>query len=220
MYLKSKDVKKIDKYGIENLGIPECLLMENAGIGIVKNIDKKSNSIVVVCGSGNNGGDGLVLGRHLISKEKEVSIYIIGNEDKLNNSVELNYNILKNLKADINFLEDKKDLEKFSDKLKDVDLIVDCIFGIGLSREIEGIYKNIIELINKSGKKVLAVDTPSGFNHSTGEIYDTCIKANKTVTFIGEKFGFQNKKAKEYTGEVVVEQISLPLDLVKEILGL
>lgn len=220
MFLKSEDVKKIDKYGIENLGIPECLLMENAGIGIEKNIDKESKSIAVVCGSGNNGGDGLVLGRHLISKGKEVSIYIIGKEDKLNNSVELNYSILKNLKADINFLVDRKDLEKFTDNLKEVDLIVDCIFGIGLCREIEGIYKNIIELINKSGKKVLAVDTPSGFNHSTGEIYDTCIKADKTVTFIGKKFGFQNKKAEKYTGEVVVEQISIPLDLVKEILGL
>ena len=142
------------------------------------------------------------------------------NESKLNNSVHLNYMILKNLKGDISFIEEEKDLLIFEKNLKKSNLIIDCIFGIGLYREIEGIYKDTIEIINKSEKEVLAVDTPSGFNHSTGEIYEICIKADKTVTFVGEKFGFQNDKAKEYTGEVVVEQISIPLNIVRKIIGM
>lgn len=219
MYLKSKDVKNIDKYAIEKLEIPENILMENAGIGILKNINKNTDNICIVSGSGNNGGDGLVLARHLLSRDMNIKIYIIGNESKLNNSVKLNYKILKNLKADITFLEGKEDLLIFENNIKKFDLIVDCIFGIGLSREIEGKYKEIIECINNSGKEILAVDTPSGINHSTGDIYEVCIKADKTVTFIGNKYGFQNREAYKFTGEVFVEQISIPLSIVKKIIG-
>jgi len=219
MYLKSEDVKKIDKHVIERLGISGDILMENAGLAILRNINENIDNISIVCGSGNNGGDGLVLSRHLLSRDRNIKIFIIGNESKLNNSVKLNYKILKNLKADITFIEERKDLLRFKNNIKKSNLIVDCIFGIGLSREIEGIYKEIIEYINNSGKEVLAVDTPSGFNHSTGDIYEVCIKADKTVTFIGEKFGFKNDKSEEYTGEVEVEQISIPLNIVKKIIG-
>ncbi len=220
MYLKSQDVKKIDKYAVEKLGIPEEILMENAGIGILKNINENLDDISIVCGSGNNGGDGLVLARHLLSRGSNIKVYIIGNENKLNSSVRLNYDILKNLKADISFLEGKKDFPFFKNNIKDSNLIVDCIFGIGLCREIEGIYKEIVEVINNSAKKVLAVDTPSGFNHNTGDIYEVCIRADKTVTFIGEKYGFKNDKANEYTGKVVVEQISIPLNIVRKIISI
>src|SRR6056297_1076801 len=107
MYLKSKDVKKIDKYAIERLEIPESILMENAGIGILKNIDANIDDISIVCGSGNNGGDGLVLARHFLSRNRNIKVYIIGNENKLNNSVKSNYKIIKNLKSDISFIEEE-----------------------------------------------------------------------------------------------------------------
>jgi len=218
MLLKSEDVKKIDKYAIENLQMPEMVLMENAGIGLKNNVDKMDNKICIICGSGNNGGDGLVLARQLLSEGKKVDVFLIREENKLKNSVYENYQILNNLNHKVEFLNEKGDLAVLEDSIINSDLVVDSIFGIGLSRSIEGIYKEIIELMNNKSKKILSVDTPSGFNSNTGEIYNVCIKAYKTVTFIGVKKGFNNKKASKYTGEVVVEQISIPKNIVEKIL--
>ena len=218
MLLKSEDVKRIDKYAVEKLNMPEIMLMENAGIGLVKNVRDNKKNILIVCGKGNNGGDGLVLARQLLSRGNEPEVFIFGKEEQLKGSVKVNYDILKKMNCIISFLKKDNNIENFNVAMDKSDLVVDAVFGIGLSREIEGMYKDVINIINDSEKEILAVDTPSGFNCSTGEIFKTCIKAKKTVTFIGEKFGFENKEASKYTGEIVVEQISIPIKIVEKIL--
>jgi len=218
MLLKSEDVKRIDKYAVEKLNMPEIMLMENAGIGLVKNVRDDRDNILIVCGKGNNGGDGLVLARQLLSRGNEPEVFIFGSEDQLKGSVKVNYDILNKMNCRINFLKKEINLEYFKLTLDKSNLVVDAVFGIGLNREIEGMYKNVINIINNSEKEILAVDTPSGFNCSTGEIFKTCIKAKKTVTFTGEKFGFKNKEASKYTGEIVIEQISIPVKIVEKIL--
>lgn len=209
MYLSSKDVKNIDAYCIEKLGIPEIVLMENAALKVIKNIDKEKK-VVIICGTGNNGGDGLAVGRHLLCGDKQVDFFIVGSKDKMSSACKIHYNILTNLKANIKFVENDEDLIKLKDTLKKCDLIIDSIFGIGLSRELMGIYRDIIEIINNATAYVLSVDVPSGLDANKGEIFGCCVKADKTVTFIGEKQGFISIKAKEYLGKVIVEQISVP----------
>ena len=210
MYLTSKDVKNIDSYFIEELGIPEIVLMENAALKVVKNIDEKSRRIVIICGTGNNGGDGLAAGRHILCSDKQIVFFVVGSKEKMSSACNIHYNILTNLNVAINFIENNQDLLKLRNALKTCDLVIDSIFGIGLSREVTDIYKEVIKTINNASKCVLAVDVPSGLDVNSGEIHGCCIKANKTVTFIGEKQGFKSIKAKQYLGEVIVEQISIP----------
>ncbi len=217
MYLSSNNVKDIDRYCIDELKIPEIILMENAALKVVKNIDEKYKNIIIVCGTGNNGGDGLAVGRHLLCDGKQVEFFVVGTKDKMSSSSNTQYNILTNLNASVNFIESDQDLIKLEDSLKTCDLIIDSIFGIGLSREVTGIYKKVIEKINKVSKYILAVDVPSGLNANTGVILGCCIKANKTVTFIGEKKGFNHTDAKTYLGDVIVEQISVPKFVVEKI---
>lgn len=216
MYLSSKDVKEIDKYCIEKLGIPEIVLMENAALKVVKNINDKRKKVVIICGTGNNGGDGLAVGRHLLCSDKQVVFFIVGSKDKMSKACDTHYKILNNLNANIIFVERNEDLIKLENVLQSCDLIIDSIFGIGLSREVKGIYRKVIEIINNASKYVLAIDVPSGLDANTGELFGCSVKANKTVTFIGEKHGFSSSKAKQYLGEVIVEQISVPKFVVEK----
>lgn len=210
MYLTSKNVKDIDKYCIENLGIPEIVLMENAALKVVKNIDENRKKIIIICGTGNNGGDGLAAGRHLLCNNKNVQFFIVGSKDKMSNACKTHFNILTNLNIPMNFIENNFNILNFKNALQTCDLIIDSLFGIGLSREVSGIYKEIIQIINNTSKYILAVDVPSGLNANTGKIQGCCIKANKTVTFINKKQGFNCIQAKQYLGEIIVEQISVP----------
>lgn len=218
MNLTSKNVKDIDKYCIEKLGIPEIILMENAALKVVENVDEKVNKIAVICGTGNNGGDGLAAGRHLLCKGKQIKFFIIGSKEKMSSASNIHFNILTNLKADVSFINNSNGLNNLKNYLGTCDMIIDSLFGIGLSREITGIYKQAIDMINNSSKYVLSVDTPSGLNANTGEICGCCVKASRTVTFIEKKQGFDTKEAKPYLGEIKIEQISVPKFVIDKII--
>ncbi|HEY5561887.1 MAG TPA: NAD(P)H-hydrate dehydratase [Clostridiaceae bacterium] len=206
-----KKIREIDEFCIKALNIPEIVLMENAALKILKNIDLNSfNSFVIVCGNGNNGGDGLALGRHLINNGKDVTIFLISVGTNLSLAGQINLNILNSLKAKIILLKNEKDLEIFKDILLESQFTVDCIFGTGLSRNLEGIYEKSITYINNYSKYILSIDVPSGFDCDTGDILGNAVKANKTVTLQVYKEGFLRKGAKEYTGEIIVEDIGIP----------
>lgn len=217
MYLTSKDVKDIDNYSIKELGIPEIVLMENAALKIVKSINENDKNIAIICGIGNNGGDGLAVGRHLLCSDKQVNFFIAGSKNKMSTACKTHYNILIKLNANIKFIENDEDLIKLKDTLKTYDLIIDSIFGIGLSREVKGIYRDVIEIMNNTSAYVLSIDVPSGLDANTGEIFGISVNASKTVTFIGEKKGFNSVNAKKHLGKVIVEQISVPSFVVKKI---
>ncbi|MBU5439931.1 NAD(P)H-hydrate epimerase [Tissierella sp. MSJ-40] len=207
--ISCEEMKSMDSYAIKNIGIPSIVLMENAALKVIKNIDLHNiNSFTIICGIGNNGGDGLAIARHLILEEKYVDLFIIGNLDKATEDFNINLNILKNMGMKFTHITGEKDLTILKESLKRNDSTIDSIFGIGLTRNIEDLYKEVISLINSKSKNILSIDIPSGLDGDTGKVLGISVKANKTVTFHLMKKGLLDKE--EYTGEIIVEPIGIP----------
>lgn len=211
------EMKAMDYYAINNIGIPSIVLMENAALRVIANIDLNIiDSCTIVCGTGNNGGDGLAIARHLILKNKTVDLFIVGNLNKGTTDFNVNLNILKNINANIIHIVDNYGLKKMKNSMENNDLTIDSIFGIGLTRNIEGLFYRVIDTMNKNSKTILSVDIPSGLDGDIGKVRGICVKANITITFHHMKSGLV--KNKDYTGQIVVEDIGIPSSVTKIIL--
>lgn len=208
--LRTEIFKKIDEYCIEKLMIPEFVLVENAAVKIVNNVDLSKNLFVIVCGVGNNGGDGFAVARHLIALSKSVKVFFVGMLEKMGKCCEMNYNILKNMGVQIENISDLQGNSIFIEELVKSDITIDALFGTGLSRKVEGIYKAVINAINENSNYIISIDVPSGLNSDTGDVMGSSVRSNKTVTFQALKEGFLNYEAEAYTGEVIVENIGIP----------
>lgn len=212
----SEIMRNIDKATIEEIGIPGIVLMENAALKVLKHLElDKYNNYVVVCGVGNNGGDGFVIARHLKLRGKSLEIFVIGNSIHMTEECKINYNILKKLDIrplKISNMDDVKDLRE---SLEKADVVVDAIFGTGLKREITELYSSVISVINENSKQVVSVDVPSGMDSNTGKVLGQGIRAKKTISFQLYKKGFLTYGTDKYTGEIVVEDIGIPEKIIK-----
>lgn len=219
--LSANQCSEMDKKAINNIGIPGIVLMENAASEVHKKINSKAESFLIVCGKGNNGGDGLALARKLIVKGKKVKVYIVSKDNNYAESFRCNLNILNNISndKDIVYIKCEEDIDnKFISDLQSYDFIVDAIFGVGLNKNIYGMFERVIEKINKYGRYIAAIDVPSGLNCDTGAVMGISVKADKTYTFEAIKKGFLNYNAFEYIGNVEVLNIGIPSN-VKQDLG-
>ncbi len=218
-YVTAKQMQEMDNIAQEKFGIPGFLLMENAGRAvfeeIMNSLPDRKGKIVLVCGKGNNGGDAFTAARHLMNNGFDIEVFLIGKAEDLKGDAKSNYEIVAKMGGLIRQLSFES-MEFFENELKHASLVVDAIFGTGLSRKTGEPYKTIIKKINESGKAVLSVDIPSGLDATTGEILGSCIKATKTVTFAFPKTGFIKKDGPEVTGEVIVKDISIPKTLLRE----
>lgn len=212
-HLNRKQLQQIDRLATAKYGIPSIILMENAGRAVAEETIKllqyeQNQKVVVICGKGNNGGDGFVVARHLYNNNYKVNVIYLGNiKDKKSRSeaTDINLNIVRKLGIPMYALN-----RSVPRLLKSADVIIDAIFGIGLTRAIQGPIKKLIAQVNSLNKPVLAVDIPSGLDTDTGRPLGTAIKATRTVTLGYPKTGFKNPAAKKYIGKVVVADISLP----------
>lgn len=203
------EMKKADAYAINSIKVPSIVLMENAAIGFVNAlIFENYNNIGIICGVGNNGGDGLAIARQLVIKNKNVSVYIVGNIEKSTIDFSINLEILKNLSIPIKFISNESELSDSLDNLKKCDLYIDGIFGIGLTREVGGIFYDTIEFMNSQNTPIYSIDIPSGLNGDTGNPMGISVKANHTVTFHKMKVGLAD--ASDYTGKVSIAHIGVP----------
>lgn len=212
--LTGKASKIVDNYCINELKIPSLVLMERAALAVGECVTEicrqnKYNKVKIICGVGNNGADGLALARILCDDETKINksdicVCIIGNMEKASEEFNIQYDILQNIGMDIIKIKDK---EQFKEVIADGELVVDAIFGIGLSRDVNGLFADIINEINESKTKVIAIDCPSGLNSDNGRVMGVAIKAYKTVTFGRLKVGLVLCDGKNYTGEVVVRQV-------------
>lgn len=215
----SSEMKAIDELCIKAIGIPGIVLMENAALKVIKHIDSKYNNFTIVCGVGNNGGDGLAVARHLIVEDKNVDIFVLGNLDKASKDFTINYNILINLGVEIQQITREEDLKRISKSLDKSQMTIDSIFGTGLTRNVEGLFAETIDIMNEKSKYIISVDIPSGLNADNGEILNKCIKANKTITIQLPKIGLSTFNGKLNSGEVIVETIGMPKITIEKILG-
>ncbi len=217
MYIARKeDIYYIDK----ECKVPVEILMENAGknsfLWIKNNIDN-NKKLLVLCGAGNNGGDGAVLARYLIKDGIDTEVVFIG--DVISKSKEVakeNFIKLKEL-TNVNQLEiNYKNLETLKTYLEKADVIVDAIFGIGLNRELDNFYLDLFELINSSKKTIISLDIPSGVM-ANGENFKSGIKANYTLTFGLPKFGMINYPGATYCGKIEIIDIGIPKDFINSL---
>ncbi|MBI5023621.1 MAG: NAD(P)H-hydrate epimerase [Candidatus Omnitrophica bacterium] len=208
-----RQIQKLDKTAIERYGIPSLVLMENAGRAVAEEVKrylrrKRRPRVCVVCGLGNNAGDGFVAARHLTNAGIPTKIFLVGKASQLKHDAAVNYRILKRMKCPIQEAGTGRGLS-----LRDIDadVVVDAIFGVGLDREIEEPFRGVIETINRAAKYVVAVDIPSGLDGTTGAIYGVCVKADRTMTFSFPKKGFLKGHGPRYVGKIVVVDIGIPL---------
>lgn len=211
--LSAKEIQALDQLAINVYKIPSIILMENSGRAVSDVVSvllkgKKRPSVVIVCGTGNNGGDGLVAARHLLNTNCRLKVFLVGRLNDVKNDPAVHLKILRNLNVPIlEIFENSKDWQK---DFKQADLMVDAIFGVGLNREISNPQRYVIESINKSKRKVLSVDVPSGLDATTGECFGVCVKAHTTVTFTFPKKGFFVNLGPSYVGRLAVAEIGIP----------
>lgn len=211
-----KQIQSLDKLAIEKYGVPSLVLMENAGRKVAEEVIKrlkkvKNPRVCVVCGSGNNAGDGFVAARHLINAGIKTSVILAGKSRHLKHDAAVNYKILKKVKHPVIELGAGRALPVR--EIQRSDIIVDALFGVGLNRGVLDPLRKLVDLINKNGKKIISVDTPSGLDGTTGKIYGACIKADITVTFTFLKKGFLRGQGPEYSGKVIVVDIGIPVQI-------
>lgn len=222
MLLKTVTVKQIqalDKMAIERCGVSSIVLMENAGRAVAHEVMKRIKSIkkpfvCVVCGLGNNAGDGYVAARHLINAGVGVKIFQIGRCGRLKHDAAVNCRILQKLKYPI---EVGTGLDLSLRDMARADVVVDAIFGVGLNRQVLEPFKGVIEAMNQNARYIVSVDIPSGLDGTTGRIYGVCVRAGTTATFSFAKKGFYKNQGPQYIGKVVVADIGIPLWLKKRI---
>ena len=190
-------------------------MMENAGHGLADFIvtkfktNLKRKAIVVICGSGNNGGDAFVASRHLSGYyDAKVTVILLGfPADLRTEEAKINLGIIENMDS-IETIFGNEINDKIKRKISKANIIIDGIFGTGVKGEIRDPHASAIELINKSKAYIVSVDIPSGIDPNTGEVHDSCVKANATVTFHRMKIGLVNNR--KYTGLIHLERIGIP----------
>lgn len=212
--LTAKQAKAIDIKARDKLGISTLMLMENAGASVVRetvNIRRpKDSSVAVFCGKGNNGGDGFVAARHLLTAGVKTSVYLCAEPSEVRNEAQVNLGILINMGKKL-FEVNESNLKSVIKAIPKYGLIIDAIFGVGLKNRITGIYRELIGAINTSGSFVLSVDIPSGLDATSGEILGCCVKANKTVTFVAPKRGMLIGDGRKNCGKIVVRDLGIPV---------
>lgn len=208
------EMREIDRRAIEDYGIPGVALMENAGRGAAHTAlqmlgPKRLARVAIVCGSGNNGGDGYVIARHLHNAGHAVTVWLLAPRDRITGDAAINLHIIEKMRLDI------RPALPGQLTFGDADLIVDAMLGTGLSGEVREPFASAIDAINAAGKPVLAVDIPSGLNSDTGEVLGRCIRATRTATFALPKLGFARAAGPQMTGPVDVVDIGIPRKLLE-----
>jgi len=220
----TRQMQQMDKNTIETFGIPGRVLMENAGRGAIEvlsdHFDLEDARVAVMAGRGNNGGDGFVIGRYLMEMGVSVSFFLLSTRDRVQGDARANMDLVLDLLAEHSlsqFIEipDKESLEAAAETLKSHDLFVDAIFGTGLNSDVRGIYRDVIELINESGKAIFSVDIPSGINADTGDVCGVAIQADATATFAFAKAGHILYPGNLHTGDLEVIDIGIPGHIAK-----
>jgi len=219
--LSRQEVRAIDRYAIEVLGIPGMVLMENAGRNVADVVERylggvAGEPIAVVAGAGNNGGDGFVAARHLGIRGAKVVTLLAAPSQKPAGDATANLEILRRLHHEIREVGSAQ-AARLSATLRQFAMIVDAVAGTGLRGTLQGDLATVVEQINAARSAVAAVDIPTGLDCDTGKAAGPAVRATMTVTFVARKKGFDSPGAAEYTGKVIVADIGIPAELVEKI---
>jgi len=210
--LSREEVRSIDARAATELGLPTLVMMENAGRGAAEWLRRRvvEGKVLVVCGPGNNGGDGGVVARHLDAWGFDVQAVWFARPDQIRGDAAVQRSVLaRSCVAQLDW--DRPATPDLLEALFETqDWVVDALLGTGLTRPVEELLRSVIEGLNRSGKPVLALDLPSGLDADTGQPRGVAVRATATATFVAPKLGFAEPGSRKYTGEVFVVEIGVP----------
>ena len=212
------ELRQVDVEAAERFKMPTLILMENAGRGAAELFRERVQiptsplpRVLIVCGPGNNGGDGGVVARHLDGMGFAVKVVVFADPPQVRGDAATQMEILKRSGIELSWWQDKSPAGTGLDSLFDqADWVIDGLLGTGLTRPVEGLLLAVIEAVNRSKKPVLALDLPSGLDADTGVPLGDAVRATLTASFVAPKLGFNRPGAAGYTGEVVVIGIGAP----------
>ncbi len=222
--LNAQQMREADRRSIEDIGIASLVLMENAGRQVVAAVeslypDLADRSIAIVCGKGNNGGDGFVAARTLQQRGFDVSVFVIGRVNEIKGDARINLEILGRIGQPVVEVADETAWELHGAEIAGHDLIIDAMFGIGLSAPLTGFYETVVADINEAGVPVVAIDIPSGMSADTCDLIGDCVEAAVTVTLGAPKLPLVLPPAEMKSGEVVIADIGIPAELIDQLEG-
>lgn len=224
MYLVSaREMQAMDAATIETFGIPGRVLMENAGRGATRIFlqtiyrHHPGARVAVVAGPGNNGGDGFVMARYLAQKQIPVKVYLLSTRSRVKGDAAANLGLLDPLNVPVKEITDIKTFSLLRTELNQQEIWIDAILGTGLSSDVKGFFKEIIEIINGSNRPVFSVDIPSGLNSDTGQPCGVCIKATATATFAFAKIGHLLYPGADFTGNLSIIEIGIPSHIAAKV---
>jgi NAD(P)H-hydrate epimerase len=223
--LSREEVRSIDARAADEVGLPTVILMENAGRGAAGVLSERfgragqggaAPRVLVLCGPGNNGGDGGVVARHLDLWGFPVRVVWFADPGRLRGDAAVQWGILERSGIDQSaWHADAADPAALDALIAGADVVVDGLLGTGLTRPVEGTLRAVIEAVNRAGNPVLSLDLPSGLDADRGIPLGEAVRATVTATFVAPKLGFGAPGARDYTGEVVVLDIGAPRRLLE-----
>lgn len=217
--LSAEAMREVDRCAIEELGIPSLVLMENAAIGVVDAIGEvyeEAESAAIFCGPGNNGGDGLAIARHLAVRGYDVQVFLVAGRRGMRGDAEVQLGICRRQGLAIQEVKDEDGVVEALEEAREADLIVDALFGTGLSKPLEGMLADLVQGLNDLPVPRVAVDLPSGLNGSSAHPLGPHVEADLTVTFAAPKIAHVFPPASDSVGELVVTDLGIPPELVEE----
>lgn len=222
--LNAGQMREADRRTIHDIGIASLVLMENAGRQVVAAIealfpDLAERQIAVVCGKGNNGGDGFVVARTLQQRGFDVSVFVIGPLSDVTGDARTNLNILGNIGQPVVEVADETAWELHGAEISAHDLIIDAMFGTGLSAPLTGFYETVVADLNEAGVPIVSIDIPSGMSADTCDLIGDSIEASVTVTLGAPKLPLVLPPAEMKAGEVVIADIGIPAGVIDQLEG-
>jgi NAD(P)H-hydrate epimerase len=223
LLLTREQVRTLDRRATAEFGVPSLLLMENAGRACAEEAERvlggRRGPVAVICGPGNNGGDGFVLARTLWNRGHDVRVAFLGASERLaggHSDFATNLALWRALGREVEVYSTAGAVRERARALRTAELVIDGLFGTGLARALEEPFRGAVEAINACGRPVLAVDLPSGLDADTGEVLGAAVRAHSTVTFVAKKPGLLRGRGPELAGRVVVAEIGIPRPLLEE----
>src|SRR5581483_95988 len=222
--LNARQMREADRRTIDDIGIPSLVLMENAGRQAVAAMeamyaDLSDRQVGILCGRGNNGGDGFVVARTLAQRGVDVSVFLLGRVAEVKGDARTNLEILGRLGITVVEVADSQAWELHFSEVSDCSLIVDAIFGTGLNAPVTGLIESVIADINTSAIPVVAIDLPSGLSADSHEPIGPAIEANLTVTLGAPKLPLVLPPAETKAGDIVIADIGIPSDVLDHVDG-
>ena len=222
--LNGNQMREADRRTIQDIGLASLVLMENAGRQVVAAVeslypDLADRRVAIVCGKGNNGGDGFVVARTLQQRGVDVSVFVIGKVTEIKGDARVNLEILGRIGQTVVEVADETAWELHGAEITGHDLIIDAMFGIGLSAPLTGFYETVVADLNEAGVPIVSIDMPSGMSADTSDLIGDAIDATVTIALGAPKLPLVLPPAESKSGEVVVADIGIPADIFDQLEG-